>query len=395
MTPSGGEKPYRVYRGGRVKGKVPLIRGEARGAKGGRDGQPPDRDRPRGVPPPRPKRRNWGRRIGVTLTLMLLLAIVWAVASYLAFRTGAEAAQARLDRPTKAVLTPQSGSLLSKATNILLLGTDHAKTVDRLGNRHSDSMLLLRTDPDHNRIAYLSILRDLRVSVPGYGENKINAAYQFGGPSLAARTVRSVTGLPVNHVIIVDFASFRALIDELGGIDVDVPRTVLSNRFDCPFATEARCSRWRGWRFAKGRQHLDGRSALMYSRIRKNQLDPGESDATRTARQQQVLQAIASKLTSPLTLARMPFIGEELLRPITTDLSARQFLALGWTKFRAARTLNCRLGGTSYGGYILADEIESRAVIQMIQGRSAPQPPPPNSPYGSGCLAGGRAPGLG
>jgi len=395
MIPSGGEKPYRVYRGGRVKGKVPLAGGEPRDAKKPGDGRPPERGRPGAVPPPRPRRRNWGRRIGITLTLLLLVAIVWAVASYLAFRIGAEAAQARLDRPTKAALSPQSGSLLSKATNILLLGTDHAKTVDRLGNRHSDSMLLLRTDPDHNRIAYLSILRDLRVSIPGYGENKINAAFQFGGPALAARTVRSVTGLPVNHVIIVDFASFRTLIDELGGIDVDVPRPVLSNRFDCPFATQVRCSRWRGWRFAKGRQHLDGRRALMYSRIRKNQLDPRESDATRTARQQQVLQAMASKLTSPLTLARMPFIGEELLRPITTDLSARQFLALGWTKFRAARTLNCRLGGTSYGGYILADEIESRAVIQMIQGRSAPQPPPPNSPYGSGCLVGGRAPGLG
>ena len=97
--------------------------------------------------------------------------------------------------------------------------------------------MLVRTDPARHRLAYLSIPRDLRVDIPGHGPNKINAAFQLGGPALAIKTVRALTGLHVNHVVIVDFADFKDLIDALGGIDVDVPKPILSNRFDCPYAT--------------------------------------------------------------------------------------------------------------------------------------------------------------
>ena len=394
MTPSGGEKPYRIYRGGRVKGKVPTLPRPGRERDGELDGRPriprPDRKQT----PRRRRRRAWGRWIALLIVTLLVVLTVWGIASYLAFRDGVRAANARLDRRAAAALTPQDGLLLSHATNILLLGTDHALTRERTSARRSDSIVLLRADPEHHRLTYLSILRDLRVDIPGYGPNKINAAFQFGGPSLAIKTVRAVTGIPINHVVVVDFANFRDLIDELGGITIDVPAPVLSNRFDCPFATDARCRQWKGWRFAKGKQHMDGRRALVYSRIRHNQLKPSESDATRAARQQQVLQAIASKLTGIRTLAHLPFMGADLLAPAATDLTPGQFVQLGWVKFRAGRTLNCRLGGTAYGdGYILGDE-ESRAVIQMVEGRSAPQPPLPGSLYGSGCFTGGRTPGF-
>ena len=381
MAPTGGEKPYRVYRGGRSRGKIPLPTRPDRAEEPGRDGRADYRGP--SAKPPRGRAR-WGRRIGVLLVLLLLLVIVWAVASYFAFRTGVRSANERLGKATRAALVPQEGLLLSRPTNILLLGTDHARTRERVGLRHSDSMLLLRTDPDRGRVAYLSILRDLRVDIPGHGTNKINAAFQIGGPALAARTVRSLTGLPVNHLVVVDFANFRDLIDELGGITVDVPAPLLSNRFDCPYSTDAQCQRWRGWRFAAGEQDMDGRRALVYARIRHNRLNPQESDATRAARQQQVLEAITDKLTSPGTLARFPAIGDEVLKPVATDLTAGEFLQLGWVKFRAGTTLNCRLGGTEYGAYILGDE-ERFAVIQMIQGRTAPQPPRPGSLYGSGC----------
>ena len=84
--------------------------------------------------------------------------------------------------------------------------------------------MLLRTDPSRGRLAYLSIPRDLQVEVPGYGLAKINAASQVGGPALALRTVKDLTGLPVNHVAFVDFARFAELIDAVGGIDIVVPR---------------------------------------------------------------------------------------------------------------------------------------------------------------------------
>ncbi len=278
--------------------------------------------------------------------MLVVLLIAWGVASFLAVRGGVEEANARLDRRTRAALTPQDGMLLGQPTTILLLATDHANRADRQSARRSDSIMLVRTDPKRGRLAYLSIPRDLRADIPGLGSAKINAAFQAGGPALAARTVRTFTGLPINHVAVVDFGSFRELVDAVGGIDVDVPAPILSNRFDCPLSAAA-CATWPGWRFGRGKQHMNGRRALVYARIRENRLDPSESDITRGERQQAVIGAITDKLTSFGTLGRMPFVGDELLTPLATDLTTGQFAQLAWLRFRASddRTLHCRLGG--------------------------------------------------
>lgn len=383
-----GDKPYRVYRGGRTRGKVPALPRPTREPR--RDG----RDSGGRAKPARKQRRQrrfgWGPRVALLLLLLVVALVAWAVTSYLAFRNGVEEANARVDARTLAALAPQDGLLLSEPTTILLLGTDHANRADRTTARRSDSMMLVRTDPQRGRVAYLSIPRDLHVTVPGLGETKINAAYQAGGAALAVRSVRGFTGLPVNHVAVVDFGSFEELIDAVGGIEVDVPAPIVSKRFDCPYATAVRCRQWPGWRFGKGTQHMGGRRALVYSRIRVNQLDAAETDITRGERQQQVLDAIAHKLTRPGTLARLPLIGDELLRPLASDLSAWQFIQLGWRKFRSGRTLQCRLGGdavTIGGESFLSSSEDNRSVISMFLGTSAPQPPRPGSgPYGPGCI---------
>jgi len=182
-------------------------------------------------------------------------------------------------------------------------------------------------------------------------------------------------------------------VDALGGITVDNPEPILSNRFDCPYPTRERCRQWEGWRFRKGEIELDGYRALVYSRVRENRLDPNETDVTRGERQQRVLSAIAGKIASVPTVGRLPFIGEDLAKPLATDLSTAQFLQLGWRKFRAdgARTLHCRLGGepSSYGGEsILVPSEDNRNVISMFLGASAPQPPPRGSPFAPGCRIG-------
>jgi polyisoprenyl-teichoic acid--peptidoglycan teichoic acid transferase len=385
------QKPYTVYKGGRARGKVPLQR---RGAAPSRDGK---REAPyRGPGPKPPSRRRWRRWIALGLVVLLGLIVTWAVASYLAVRSGVKEANARLGRPARAALVPQDGLLLSEATSVLLIGTDSAPTPERRGLRHSDSMMLVTTDPEHNRISYLSIPRDLRVQVPDHGFDKINVAYQIGGPRLAVRTVRSYTGLPVNHLVIVDFARFEELIDALGGVTVDVPKPVLSNRFDCPYRAE-QCSNWEGWRFEKGRHELDGHRALIYSRIRENRLDRADNDLSRAERQQDVLEAITHELTAVGTLVRLPWVGDDLMKPLATDLSTGELIQLGWRRFRSGsdRALHCRLGGepVSFGGvsYIAPDEVASRRVIATVRGDSAPQPPPPENPlYGSGCVEGDR-----
>jgi LCP family protein required for cell wall assembly len=385
------QKPYTVYKGGRVKGKVPLQR---RTPSPRRDGR---RETPYRGPGPMPTRkRHWRRWILLGVVILFALITAWAVASYLAIRNGVDEANDRLGAPARRSLTPQDDLLLTNSTSVLLLGTDSAPTAARRGLRHTDSMMLVTTDPEHNRLFYLSIPRDLRVVIPGHGTDKINVAFQIGGPRLAVRTVREYTGLPVHHLVIVDFARFEELIDALGGVTVDVPRPILSNRFDCPYRTPEQCSSWNGWRFEKGRHELSGRRALIYSRIRMNQLDPSETDIERTARQQAVLDALGRELTSFGTLVRLPWIGEDVTKPLSTDLTTGELIQLGWRRFRSGsdRTIRCRLGGepqTIGGGSYIAPDEATRLVIATIRGDSAPQPPPPDNPrYGSGCVTGDR-----
>ena len=388
-----GEKPYRTYKGGRSKGHVPLERTSKQERPSFRtDGGGPRRQ----VERRRRRRWTWPRVLVVALVTLVVLFAVWSVAGYMSVRSGVSDANKRLPSGTASALTKQGGLVMSSPTNILLLGTDHADNgqAGRSSDEHSDSMMLLRTDPARHRLIYLSIPRDLRVSVPGYGDQKINAAMQLGGPSLAIKTVAALTGMPVNHVVIVDFGSFEKLIDAVGGIDVNIPENILSNRFDCPYSSAARCQAWPGWRFHKGVQHLSGHQALIYSRIRENQLNPADTDISRAEHQQQVMQATLSKLASAGTFFRLPYSGSKLLAPIATDLSTWDFLQLGWVKFRAnpSSTLHCRLGGTSTsiggGSYIIGGQ-ENISVIQEVLGNSAPQPPSPGGGlYAPGCFVG-------
>ena len=383
---AGEEKPYRVYKSGRGQGRIPRL---GRGQRPGSLGRPP-----RGPKPPRePKttRRRILQALGILVCLFVAWLAAWILASYFSFRDGVDAANARLPASTKRFLHHQGGMLFDTSTTILLLGTDHAAIASRESSHRSDSIMLMRTDPGHDRIYYLSIPRDLYVDIPGHGQNRINAAYQFGGPGLAIRTIEALTGLKINHVAIVDFNQFREVIDEIGGVDINVPKPIWSNKFDCPFDA-AKCRTWNGWHFKKGPQHMNGKRALIYTRIRENRLDPGENDLTRASRQQQVIQAISAQLAGVGTFLDLPFIGGDLMKPLATDLSAGDFIQLGWVKFRAGSNIHCRLGGDAQvinGQDVLTPNEDNRAVISMFTGESAPQPPPPGAgAYSAGCETG-------
>jgi LCP family protein required for cell wall assembly len=325
--------------------------------------------------------------VALGLAGLLVLFVVWAVAGWFSVSSGVADANKRLTPDAKTALTPQSGLLLSHSTTILMLGTDNAPIANRAGDMHSDSIMLVRTDPSHHRLYFLSIPRDLQVAIPGHGTQKINAAFQLGGAELAIKTIHDFTSLDVNHVIVVNFADFRSMIDAVGGIDVNVPKPIRSNSFDCPY-TAAKCAKWQGWRFAKGTQHMNGQRALVYSRIRENMLDASETDITRGARQQAVIDAVTSKLASFGTFLRLPFSGASLVKPLTTDLSAGQIVQLGWVKFRASSSssVHCRLGGDLGGGGTGSPSEDNPATLAMFLGKSAPQPP--TDAFAPGCVTG-------
>jgi polyisoprenyl-teichoic acid--peptidoglycan teichoic acid transferase len=389
------QKPYRVYRGGRTKGKVPLERRRREQRRSVRsDGRGPGKIVER-------RRRlwlgwTWRRWTLVAILGLVVLFAVWGVAGYLSVSSGVSDANARLPNGVRPALAPDNGLLFSNPTTILLLGTDHATgrgSAGRSTDQHSDSITLLRTDPGHHRLYYLSIPRDLRTYIPGHGDDKINTAFQIGGPKLAIQAIDQLVGkeMPVNHVVIVDFNQFEKLIDAVGGITVNVPENIRSNRFDCPYPTAARCAAWPGWRFHKGPTHLTGHEALIFSRIRENQLDPRWTDFDRQHDQQLVVQATLNKLSSPGLFFSLPFNGSSLLKPIATDLSTWKLMQLSWVKFRAGHTIHCRLGGTAEniggGDYIIGNE-QNIQVIDEVLGRNALQPPEKGNPFAPGCVAG-------
>jgi LCP family protein required for cell wall assembly len=387
MTTEG--KPYRLYKGGRAKGRVPLQRttaqepGSGNGGAGGTPGAEPAR-----------KRRNVRRWVAVGVATVGVVLVVLVGLSVRSVSKGVAEANDRVPAGVRKQLASTDGLVAGSPRTILVLGTDGGTS--RPGASRSDSIMLVRTDPGKKRISYLSIPRDLQVSIPDYGVAKINAASQVGGPALALRTVKDLTGLAVDHVVIVDFDRFEEVIDALGGIEVDVPAPIRSKKFDCPYATQERCDAWPGWRFAAGKQTMDGRRALVYSRIRVNELDPAETDFDRTRRQQQVVQATLDKATSPGAAIRLPLIGDDLVRPLATDLSTWELLQLGWVSFRAddGAAVHCRLGGdpgTVGGESVILPSEDNVEAVAMFLGRSAPQPPPQGLPYAPGCRVGAAA----
>jgi polyisoprenyl-teichoic acid--peptidoglycan teichoic acid transferase len=389
-------KPYRVYRGGHVRKDDPdaarFAFGGAGAATADRPVTPPGMTRPgttrSGTPPPPPPlpgrqvatvpprrrfRPGWKRGILLGVGAVVVLLVFWLYLGYRSFSNEIAKANARLDQKTEKALTP-AGNILRSPQVTLVLGSDSrgANSTAR-----ADSIVLMRTDPGKHLISMLSIPRDLYVTIPGHGRTKINAAYAVGGAPLLIRTINSLTGLQVNHIVLVNFAGFKQLIDSLGGVTLYNKRKIVSSQ---PFDGH-------NWVFPKGTITLDGRRALAYSRIRHT-TNPEDTDITRTQRQQLVMQSLSHQLVSFSSLLHLPSIGSSLAKPLTTDLSANELLGIGWNKFRASRTLECHAGGTPQvigGQDVLLSVPENRQVVQMFLGETAPIPASKGSLYDPGC----------
>lgn len=149
----------------------------------------------------------------------------------------------------------------------------------------SDTTLLLRLDPDSGQIAMLSIPRDLKVDIPGYGTDKFNAAFSYGGPELTLKTIKSVTGLDINHVINIDFQGFADVVDAIHCVFVDVDQDYYHSNAE---STE----QYAEIDIDAGYQKLCGADALEFARYRH-----GDSDLARAARQQDLVGEVRNRLS--------------------------------------------------------------------------------------------------
>lgn len=196
---------------------------------------------------------------------------------------------------------PRSGLL-----NILLIGQDA-----REGDAHarSDSMILCTYNKATRELTMTSFLRDLYVPIPGYGSNRINASYAFGGAPLLKKTLEQNFNVAIDGCIEVDFEHFSGIIDQLGGVKIELRQD------------EAEViNQQTGSALTEGVQQLDGFQALTYSRIRSLDLD---GDFSRTNRQRKILNALVDSLRQTGVKELTPVIGQ-ILPMLTTDLNRGQ-----------------------------------------------------------------------
>ena len=223
--------------------------------------------------------------------------------------------------------------------NLLLLGSDKRSEEDAasqgVSGERSDVMMLVHVSDDDQEVYVTSFPRDLYVEIPGHGRDRINAALAFGGVSLAVTTVENYTGVPIDHVSLIDFDGIQGLVDTLGGIDVEVPVSFEAD----------------GHQFAEGTQSMDGEQALTFVRQRKQFAD---GDFQRNRNQQAVLQGIADELISADTLTdprRLRDTIDAVSPFLTTDdgLSATTMVELGLS-LRSIRSGDLYFLSVPHGG---------------------------------------------
>ncbi len=321
--PSEDERPYRTYRSS-PRGLLSRLRGEDDVALPQRpDGEPPGG---------KPRRRwrgggggggGWSWRRGLKY---LALAIgAWLLLSLVLFLISAQINQGNLPASAEAALA-SGGNMITSTDTVLIIGTDQrpsgskepgANTSDT-GSR-SDTLMLWRVGGGVSR--RLSIPRDTAADIPGHGVTKINAAYAYGGPALAIKTVERFTGVQINHLIVVNLANFPKFIDDVGGVTVTTGRV---------------CSQISGGvknggftlNLRPGTHHLDGRDALTLARTRENTCNPAENDLTREKRQQQILNGIKSQLFSLHTFFHLPWVAWDAPGVMRTDMGGFTLLSM-------------------------------------------------------------------
>jgi LCP family protein required for cell wall assembly len=329
---------------------------------------------------PEPIRRRlppWGRArpwvliaSGVAAALVSTSA-VWGINLLLQFD----------EHPTKRVegLSAES-DFASKPRNVLLLGSDTRAGLtpeeqaqfgseDDLEGERSDTIILLHIDPRRDRAVVLHFPRDLQVRIPDHGTDKINAAYELGGPSLVVETVRSYTGLPIHNYMEVDLAGFQELVDAVGGVRICIDRPMVDELagLNLPRA---------------GCYQLDGARALGFVRARHIAGDI-VPDFARIARQQQFMRAMLNRLLSFGNLLDQQVL-EDAVSKVTTDerLTGADLVLLGQKlrqlaeedpsggeslDFRVVPSVPQEIDGVSY---VVAEQEEADRLFEaMHEGR--------------------------
>lgn len=300
------------------------------------------------APPAETPAPRWGRRIAIGVAALAALLIGWVLLALVLFTNNIER--------IPGTELPSLDATGSGPVNYLLVGTDSREDLsDELGDffgdfggERADVIMLLHVH--EGRLQMVSLPRDLRVSIPDRGTDRINAAYAYGGPDLLIETVKETTGLPVHHYLEVRFTEFAEVVDALGGVTIDFPYD--ARDLKSGLSVEA------------GTRVLDGPQAVAYVRSRSLEEwrdgawvmeDPG--DIGRTIRQQQVIDQLLGSAAGPGSLPSLPFTARAVGASLRADegLSLGALARFGWavatadvTETATLPTRNAPSGGVSY-----------------------------------------------
>ena len=282
---------------------------------------PPEGD---GTPAPKPK-RYWWRFTLASLTIVAVTAIATATSILLYVGSIADALSHNdvlKDKVDRILANTQGGD----PQNILILGSDKRASEPEDPGR-SDTTMLLRLDPNNDAIALMSIPRDLKVEIPGVGTDKFSSAFAYGGPKLTLQVVKELTGLPIHHVVNVDYLGFVRAVYAIGCVYVDVDRRYYHSNVGV-----APSEQYSEINVKPGYQLMCGKRALEYVRFRHT-----DTDLVRAARQQDFLSAARARVPiADLVLGTNDLI-EIFTEYTTSDISDKETMLEVMKLFIASR----------------------------------------------------------
>jgi len=252
------------------------------------------------------------RPLKVALLLLLFITLSMGSGFYYVFRS----LNAPIEPGSKPNTSDSTDEFVEGRQNILLLGMD-AGTIGAKEeyNRHrTDTIIVVSLDRKNKNVKVLSIPRDTRVKIDGYGIQKINAAMAFGGADLAVKTVKDFLGVPIHNYVAVKLSSFRNIVDALGGIEIEVKERM---KYSDPA----------GGIYIDlypGVQILDGDKAEQFVRYRGYP----DADLGRIRAQQQFMEALVKQALRPATILKLPKIIEVIQENVETDLQPLEIASL-------------------------------------------------------------------
>jgi LCP family protein required for cell wall assembly len=265
---------------------------------------PPSGD---GEAAPKPK-RFWWRFVLASVLIVAVSAGTTAAATLLYLDSIANAIQPKNDKLQKRLNKFLADAGDGGAQTFLVIGSDkRANEAEDPGR--SDTTMLVRLDPDKGLISMMSIPRDLKVEIPGYGTGKFNEAYAYGGTKLTLQTVKDLTDLPINHVVNVDFLGFAQGVYAIGCVYVDIDRRYYHSNVES-------AEQYAEINVQPGYQLMCGKQALDYVRYRHT-----DTDIVRSARQQEFLSAARSRISVQDLVFDQGELVEAFTNYTTSDIS--------------------------------------------------------------------------